>query len=39
MHENLHKNVNENVFSNFHLFYEGQLKQQISNSFKLLISI
>ena len=32
MHENLHKNVNENMFSftfyaHFHEFYEGQLKQ------------
>ena len=40
MHENLHKNVNENMFSfkfyaNFHEFYEGQLKQQICYSFIL----
>ena len=40
MHENLHKNVNENrrFNENFHVFYEGQLKQQICYSFKLLIS-
>ena len=43
MHENLHKNVNENTFSftfyaNFHEFYGGQLEQQISYSFALLIS-
>ena len=35
MHENLHKNVNENIFMSF---YVGQLKQQICYSFKLLIS-
>ena len=29
MHENLHKNVNENMFSFLYNFYEGQLKQQI----------
>ena len=41
MHENLHKHVNENVFIHifmqmFMSFYEGQLKQQICNSFTLL---
>ena len=44
MHENLHKNVNENMFSFtflckiFMSFYDGQLKQQIFYSFTLLIS-
>ena len=44
IHENLHKNVNENMFSfifvcKFSEFYEGQSKQQICYSFLLLISI
>ena len=44
IHENLHKNVNENMFSftfyaNFREFHEGQLKQQICYSFILLILI
>ena len=44
IHENLHKNVNEKMFSftslcKFYEFYEGQLKQQIFYSFILLILI
>ena len=44
LRENLHKNVNENMFSftficKFSLvFYEGQLKKQICYSYILLIS-
>ena len=44
MHENLHKNVNENPFSFTFLckflrvFFEGQLKQQmILNPFKMAV--
>ena len=36
IHENLHKNVNENMF--FMSNYGGPLKQQICYSFTLLIS-
>ena len=45
MQENLHKNVNENMFSFaffmqiFISFYEGQLKQHTFNSIILLIFI
>ena len=42
MHENLYKNVNENMFTflcKFSLvFYERQLKEQICYSFTLLFS-
>ena len=43
MHENLHKNVNENMFSFtfyaiFHEFLKWAIKQQICYSFTLLIS-
>ena len=42
MHENLHKNVNENKFHIFKQifmsFYDGLLKQQICYSLTLLIS-
>ena len=45
MYENLHKNVNKNMFSFIHRFYAifkefygGKLKQQICYSFTLLIS-
>ena len=38
MHENLHKNVNENTFSHFYAIFHEFLKQQICYSFTLLIS-
>ena len=40
MHENLHKNVNENshFYTDLLGFYEWQLKEQICYSFTLLIS-